>query len=285
MKKSFFVTIFALMISLVLSGCTQAPLNNLCETTYGVYDLYCNCMLKCQTEISQNISVQDFSGADQNKANTVLSKLSILPEEEIAVIASVECYNMVSTPKSVTMDMYGGLINVRQQQDGKFNCDLSYDSGTTANYVFEIDRSNSTSPCVISYKKQNNNCSANVLFNQKTGSISLTLTSFNENNQKVVISKQFYLLQNNHMALRINFSIGSASNKVNYGIDYFREVFNFNAKISVLQTIGGAINQDNLTIDRFVTAFTNDICGYILKHKDGKATEVTTFGDLNNWAK
>ena len=284
MKKSFFVTIFILVVSLVLCGCASAPLNNLCETTYGVYDLYCNCLLKCQTEISQNITVQDFSGGDQNKANSVLNNLNLLPEEELAIIASVECYNMAATPKSITMDMYGGIINVRQQ-DSKYHCELSYNNGTVSNYVFEIDRSNSTSPCIVTYEKRNNRCTSNVLFNQKTGYISISITSYNDNNQKVEIKKQFYLLQNNHMALRINFAVGSASNRTIYGIDYFREVFNFNAKISVLQTFSGAINQENLTIDRFVTAFANDTCGYILKHKDGKATDVTTFGDLNNWAK
>ena len=281
MKKSFFVMVL-MLVAFLFAGCLESTGNILVETSYGVYDLYYNCLVKCETEIKNNISVQDFEEADQTKANSVLSKVDILAQEELAIVASVECFNMISTPKNITIDMNEGIITVKQQS-GKFVCKLSYVNGDVVEYTFSITKETSTSPCAISYKKQNNDCKATVLFDKYTGNLVITIASFNESFQKVDLRKQFYLLQNNHMALKMNFAIGSASNRTIYGVDYFKEAFNFNAKLASLQAFSGSIKVENLTMDKFVAESSNDICGYILKHKDGKETEIRSFGDLKNW--
>ena len=281
MKKSFFVIMLMLVVFL-FAGCLEGTGNILVETDYGVYDLYYNCMIKCETEIQDNINAQDFEEADQNKASSVLSKIDLLAQEELAIVASVECYNMISTPKSITIDMKDGLITVKQQ-NGKFVCELHYEGGDIVEYNFSITKETSSSPCAVSYKKQNNDCKATVLFDKSTSNLVITIASFNESFQKVDIRKQFYLLQNNRMALKMNFAIGAASNRTIYGVDYFKEAFNFNAKLSSLQAFSGSIKTENLTMDKFVVETSNDICGYILKHKDGKETDINSFGDLKNW--
>lgn len=280
--KSFILSFILIICAVVMVGCTNEPTSNLSSTDLGIYDLYYDYMYKTQTDI-KNIDTSGFAQDDVLKASVVLNNVDNLIEEEVAIIASIECYNMTTTPKRININIDNGLISVRYENK-VFICEISYENGTNKIYNFSISKESTTNKYTVSYTQYSNlQSKAFVIFNKEISYISIDLTSYDQEGEKYQNKKEFYLLANSNKVLNINVSIGSASNRIIYGVTFYKEVFNYNAKISSCNNFSAALDSTQLTKENVVISKTNDNYGYLVDCAENTGVSYSTFGDVNNW--
>lgn len=284
MKRKFFVMALLLAICFVFAACDAfadgAGGMNTTSTTYGIYDLYSLSMIPCQTKVNESLSGATLDDSDRANINLVVGNMELLKDDERAIMASIECCNYISSVKEVTLLREGSDRIFVKQQNGKFHCKMEYDGVISKEYSFDVSKTGKTYS--ITYLKDARECKAVVVFNNTTSNIQMTLNAY-DGDTKVELRKQFYELKNNNYALRINWAKGAASNRAIYGIDYFREVLNFNAKVSSLKNFDATIALSELTYDNFVTVKTNDDSCYTLKAKNTAEVTVGKFGNFYSW--
>ncbi len=280
MMKKFFALILLCTLSFMLVACSGLGGNvNTMASTCGIYDLYYLNMLTVQGQVPESVERSNLDSSDKALVDSVVNNFGLLKEDEFAIVASVECFNLVGSPKEVAVIREGTDRIFVKQQNGKFNCQMEYNGEVTKEYVFEIDKKDGTYS--IKYTKDSQNCTASVVFDASKSNIQITISSV-ENGGKVEVRKQFYALKNNNYAFRLNWSKGNASNRSIYGVDYFREVFNFNAKISSLQAFDAVITPSELSFDGLSASLANANCGFKLRSKNNDI-EVMRFGDFMSW--
>lgn len=285
-KKSFFVSLMLLVCAFVLFGCTPTTKSNVVQTNLGIYDLYYDHMIIFQNGIKNDISPATYnSNTDKTRVNYVVDKLNLLEQDELAIIASVECYNMLSLPKEINLNIDNGLINVKQQ-NRNFICTITRGDEVDV-YDFSISKNTNTNKYTINYQKtineQTYDCKGYVVFDKTTSYISSEITSYTDDGEKVEIKKEFYCLINDYGALRINIAIGAASNRPIYGVDLYKEIASFKTKISSKNAFDSKISVNNLTKDNFISTSSSDNVAYIISYNEGQPRSVEMVGETNKW--
>ena len=297
MKKSYLFVFALLFVAMFMVGCGETNVSAIISTTSGAYQFYSDSLLPAQNELLVEISQTGFSDdSDRARANTIVNNIGVLSREESVVLASIECFNLVSeSTKQIVVDCSEGVLNVRGVSGNTFECTLVGEDGVTLGvYQLRVSRNNN------SYSVEYNNTAreqsqfvAIVNFNQQTSFLSLDITSTDTEGQTTKVTKSFYSLANSQKALQVEISINSYC----YGARYFSTADDCNLKLSKKQNTGESISTEELTLENFCNR-GNDVCGYIISGKpldevsyDGQGNEVastvrnsyTYFGVLSEW--
>lgn len=290
MKKSYLFMVLFAFAMVFMTGCGDAQLPVTQSTTSAVYQFYTDELLTVQDETLTEILQTSFSdGSDQDRINTIVNNIAVLSREECVVLASIQCFDLVSeNNKEIIVDTIEGALHVNGIGNS-FTCTLIDENATTlATYTLSISKNNNT--YTLNYTKmvngQSQPCVAIVTYDRSTSYLRLDITSRSDLDQNVQITKTFYSLVNSQKALQVEISI----NGYNYGARYFRTAQDCKLKLSRKTSMGQNITIDELTIDNFCRT-GNDTCGYVISGEPFDGADVSDtpqntysyFGNLSEW--
>ena len=287
MIKKTLLIVSLIMLSFMVSACSISNTSKIVSTNDKIYNFYCDALLETQNNIGIDINKISLNTENKNRINSVLSNINLVSKEELAIIASIECYDMASTPKVLYLDITDGIVYVKQQ--GKtYMCNVKQNN-VEANYEFSITKNSTTQEYNISYEKQivnqNELCKANVFFDKQTSKLSIELETYDDiSGQKFEIRKECYSLINSNRALRVNIVKGTSNNRSIYVIDTYKQIINFKTKIASCNDKSENIKIEDINQNKFVSSSSTDNCGYIFEYSaESSNPTVETFGDLSQW--
>lgn len=291
MKLKKFLTVFLFIFCCVtLVGCFGGGEPQLyVETTDTIFKFYQSNLLDEQKRMFTEIDTLGMKEDELLKVNSPRRILENNAREEMAIIAAVECYNMTTTPKEVYIDYQDDDIIHVKLVNRVYECKI-YTDNNVYEYDFNIVKENGA--LKVNYKKDvletKKTCKAEVVFNTLTSNLYIKLESYNTiTGEATVTYKDFYALNNNYTALRLNATKELEGVKSMYSLNMFKEIVTFNIKISSITEVrdAGKINESELSIDSFKQTYTTEKCGFLVNYdsKTNKAVTYTIFGNINNW--
>lgn len=286
MKAKKFIVLLLVLCCFAIVGCDNST-TQFVQTNYGVYDFYYKNLVSCQNSIKQDVSSVEIDASDKNKIDLVLNSLNSNLYEEMAIVASVECYGVVSNPKEIIISSGDVFITVELQQNKNYVCKIS-DNQNEYNYSFNIVKDGVSNQYTVKYSKNisdvNYNCTANVYFDNKISHLSIDVESYSNSGVKISTYKDFYALNNNNSAFKCNLVLGESNSRSIYAIDTYREIFAYKTKISNCDEINNQIDVNNLTKNGLVTSNDNDESGYIIDFNfENDKPDLEKFGDFVSW--
>ena len=298
--KKFFVSILMVFCIFTLAGCGGVTESIFMETSSGIYDFYVNSLISAQNSYRTDINRLDAENSQKEKVDFAWNGQKIIEIEELAIISSIECYNLTSQPKELYLSDVNGidLISVKQSRS-VYECSLSKDN-QKYDFSFSISRDATSKSYKVSYKQtileEEKNCSASVIFDKSVSHLKIDTISYyetstiNTNNEeetsveKIEVLKNFYNLVNNHKASQINVMFGNGNNTLLYSFNVYKQAIDSSLKIAKIEKKETTIDENNLSLAKFAQSTTNDICGYIVNYKSSQnKAETKTFGDMSKW--
>lgn len=256
------------------------------ETTDTIYSFYEEKLLEQQAVMFKEVDNIGMKEEEYLKLSIPRNVLETNAREELAIMASIECYNLESTPKELYIDYQEDDIIHVKLVNRVYVCRVHTDEGIFT-YNFKIAKENGAFK--INYKKDVNdvskNCIAEVIFNTQTSNLYIRLDTYNDNGEMLTTYKDFYFLNNSHTALRINTAKTVNNAKSTYSFNMFKEVVAFNIKIAATTEVTDKLTESELSIDKFKQTNATEKCGYIYSYdsKSHKTAIYTPFGNLDTW--
>ena len=282
--KKYFVSILMVFCMLAMVGCANSSQSVFIDTADNIYSFYVESILTSQTGYDKDVKKVQAEQSQNEKISFLWNSKSIVNVEELAIISSIECYNMTSSQKELYLQNGEGddLITVKQVRN-TYECSLTQ-NGTKYNYSFIISRDASSKTYKVTYKltlnEEEKSCTSYVLFD-KTNSYYL---ADDLSISKIEVLKDFYNLKNNHTACRFNVILGSGNNSLMYAFNIYKQGLDFGLKISNIERKEDNIDENVLSLSKFSQSSQNDKCGFIVTYKSSKNETVTnTFGDMSKW--
>ncbi len=285
-KKSLMILVM-MMFCFVLTACDFTNSSKIVSTDENIYNYYCDVLLETQNNIQSDINKISLNNDNKNKIDTAINLINITSREELAIISGIECYNLVSSPKEIYLDVDNGIIFVKQQ-GRNYVCTIQYDD---VSYVYELSiaKDSTTGEYTINYEKtinqKNNLCSAKVIYDLEQSRLSIKVQTHNDiSGEKFESYKDCYSLINNNKALRINILQGDTNNRSIYVIDTYKQIINFKTKVASCNNLSGDILVSDLNDNTFISSLASDNCGFILEYNaDTQNPTINSFGDLTKW--
>lgn len=286
MKSKKLFVLLLIFCCFAFIGCDNIT-TQFVQTNYGIYDFYFKNMVSCQNSINDDISSVNINADDKTKINLVLDNLKSTIYEEMAILASIECYGTMSNPKEIIISSNDVFISVELQQNKNYVCNMTVGE-SEYNYSFNITKDGVSNVYSVKYSKtisdENYSCTANVYFDKQISRISVNVESYSNSGSKISTFKDFYALKNNNSALKINLVLGESNNRSIYAIDTYREIFAFKTKISNCNSIQNTIDINNLTMNQLIVSNENDNSGYIIDFNfENENPVLQKFGDFVLW--
>ena len=290
--KKFLMSILMMFCVFALVGCGGMTESIFMETNLGIYDFYVDNLLSAQSGYKSDLNRLDADNSQKEKVNFAWNGQNYLEVEELAIVSSIECYNLTSIPKECALNGVNGvgLIAVKQVKN-HYECSFSKD-GQEIKYTFSIQREPASSNYKVRYKQtilgEEKDCSSTVVFDKAKSHLKIDSISYYSTNEetieKIEVSKNFYKLVNNHTASQINVIFGSGNNALLYSFNIYKQAIDSNIKISKIERKETDALESNLSLDKFAQSTENDICGYIVSYKSTKnKAETKTFGEIDKW--
>ncbi len=285
--KKIIIMCLTVMFCFLFSACNFTNTSKILSTNENIYNFYCDSLLKTQNSIETDINKFSLNTENKSKINATLDLTDVTLQEEIAIISGIECYNLVSSPKEVYLDIDNGVIFVKQQGRSYISTitidEVSYE------YEFSISKDSITNEYTVNYKKNINEenllCSAKVVYDMSQSRLSIKIQSYSDKTgQKFESYKDCYSLVNNNKALRINILQGDTNNRSIYVIDTYKEIINFKTKVASCNALSGDLLVGEINENTFISSSSTDKCGFILEYDaDTQNPAINTFGDLTKW--
>ncbi len=282
-----FLIIMMLVICVFVSACDLTTTSKITSTDENIYNYYCDTLLETQNNIEKDINKISLNNDNKNKINTAINLVSISSREELAIISGIECYDLVSSPKEIYLDVENGRIYAKQQGRNYIVVininDISYI------YELSISKDATTNEYTINYEKTINSqkylCSAKVLYDTSQSHLMVNIQTYNDiSGEKFENYKDCFSLLNSNKALRINILQGETNNRSVYVIDTYKQIINFKTKVASCNALSGDIIIDDINNNSFITSNATDICGFILEYNaDTQNPAINSFGDLTKW--
>lgn len=280
--KKVIVSLMLVFCSLLFAGCvfSNETESIFVETTKSIYDFYLGNFISAQTGMNDDINNVKSKFTDQSKIDSAWKSQTKLKIEEMAIIASIECFNQGSSQKELYLDDGEGGV-VIAKKESKYTCKLFGEQ-------FSFTINNNSGRYSVSYQQYSKNCSAEVYYNSAKSYLSIYISSYYQNYsgsaERFDEFKDFYNLKNNNIAFRFNTLDGSGSTKTNYAFNMYKRVVDFDLKMSKITQKENAIKEENLSNGAFTKSTTNDVGGYIFSY-NSTSSEITTaeFGNISLW--
>lgn len=288
MKRVFGVLFILLLTCITFVGCGQTQVSNLVKTDKGIYDFYCDNVASVRQSFFDDLKNVEMESTDKAKVDYVKNNVLSQKQEELAAIASIECYEITATNKEVYLESEDGLIYV--VLSGKnYICNLK--SGQAEfSYTFTISKSDSKYS--IKYKKivsgTNKDCLIGVSYDKTLSHLTCDTESYLSDGSYIKIYTDFYALVNSQSVIRETIYQGATNNRSITTFETYKKIYSYKAKIAKSTQSNGAILTENLSEETFANSTSNDSCGYLIvvdKEKTGSAneTKVNTFGEITSW--
>lgn len=281
--KKIIVSLMLVFCSLFFAGCLGSNTeSNFVETSEDIYGFYLNTFISAQNGMNSDIDKIKTEFTDQSKIDSAWNAQTKLKVEEMAIIASIQCFNQTSTQKELYLDDGEDGLVVVKKQSSNYVCSLFGEQ-----YSFNINNK-SSGQYAISYQKYSQNCSADVKFDSKKSHIMIYIKSYYQNYsgsaERFDEMKDFYNLKNNNTVIRFNTLDGSGSTKTNYAFNIYKRIIDFDLKIARITQKENEIEEENLSTETFTKSTTNDRGGYIFNYNSSSENPTkTSFGDISLW--
>ncbi len=285
-KKSLLI-VMMLILSVFISACDFTNTSKITSTDENIYNYYCDILLETQNNIGNDINKISLNNENKNRINTAINLVSISSREELAVISGIECYNLVSSPKEIYLDVDDGRIFVKQQ--GRNYVVVITVNNISYTYELSIAKDSTTNEYTINYEKTINNqnylCTAKVLYDMAQSHLMVKIQTYNDiTSERFESYKDCFSLINSNKALRINILQGETNNRSVYVIDTYKQIINFKTKVASCNALSGDIDINDINNNTFITSQASDICGFILEYNaDTQNPTINSFGELSNW--
>ena len=231
MKIKKIIAIFMIALcSVIMFACEDVFTNGFAKTDLGIYDLYYDYMLKTEDFAKSEAATARTRNADDNsKITRVTTVLGNVAQEEVAIIASVECCSATGVKKESFMQYKNGIIHVNQTS--VYVCEVE-----DKTYDFNIIK-DSNGVYVVTYKKGDYNCNSRVTFDKDNGRLQIDISTYDEEGTQLITSKNFYLLNGGFTALKANVTSGKNNLRAKYELDIYREIVDYTMKISKIDEL------------------------------------------------
>ena len=295
MKKKLLSVLMCVFCALMLVGCGGGKMSQFVETNKSIYDFYETQLTKVQNYALGEVSSLNAPAEDLTKINYALNGMNILLLEEMAIMASIECYNQEQNPREIYISYLNGTGIISVYQDSReFVCKITVGSTEVASYTFTISKD--TEEYVLTYKKlvyeEDKVCTAKVFYDQEVSHLYVAINSYNTDNSSqnsgygMVLEtyKDFYALDKNYNAFRYTGVQGSDNTKSIYVANYYDEIGRYSLKVSKVDNVDAKIDTNRINWDQFSTSQTTEKAGYIAIY-DSATTgyNLESFGDVSVW--
>ena len=287
-KKSKLLTILAsLLCCFMLVGCTGGGSSKFVSTPKSIYTFY-QSYLTAQDSLDDDIAKINFSNTEKLNINYATNSVYNTKQEELAIIASIECYNTNISPKEIYINIENGngIISVKSSSR-VYVCEIILNNVTTK-YEFTISKETSSGKYIVKYYQEVNGsqkeCKSDVIFDKTTSHLSIDISSYNSLGEQIKTNKDFYILNNNHTAIKIDSIEGTGNNRSMYSFSAYKEIVSYSLKISSINTEGAKLVESDLSRQDIVRTQTSENCGYIVDfNSNANVPTYETFGDMTKW--